>query len=260
MATIRATITDAAAAMRSHRIRGPSHLRIITIPTPSCYQPARISLLLIVGPDRQRIRVPESLMMHIVFLRDKINMLKYGLPATSECELEFRYLNYDGVDAVLNWVTGKAVTLYVTRGGHVMFTHLNDMWATAAAWKMQNLKREIMETLKGGLKGGSDLSLPELVQMLTGFYKTEGLTTEDQGMVSDTVSLAIHKYSAHSWWVAIRDDNRPAGGVFYQRVAGLLFRNLRTALCDDCTAEDLMDQDACLSCGKPIGVMRRGGP
>ncbi|KAK6330423.1 hypothetical protein TWF696_003520 [Orbilia brochopaga] len=220
--------------------------------------------ILIVGRDRHRFRVSETLLLRVGYLRERIYDLKYGMPATAMCELEFPDLPSAGVEGVLNWLAGNAVTLYVSDGQHLVITHLNDLWTVAVSWKISGLKRDIVQTLTTGLRGngggGVDMALPELIRMLTGFYKTEGLTTDEQGMISDAVNLALQKFSPHIWWEGIRGDSRPAGaGLFYQRVAGLLFRNLRTVLCEDCTVEDLLDQHQCLSCGKVINVIRREG-
>ncbi|KAJ6255940.1 hypothetical protein Dda_9231 [Drechslerella dactyloides] len=237
------------------------HTRAIALPAhkaPSndSSPPMQVTTILRIGPTREKIRVPEALLHRVPFVREKIHTLKYGMPATATAELEFPTLNPDGVEEVLDWLAGKKVTLYVSTGERLVNTHLAELWTTAAAWEMADLKTEIVDRLTGALDsgGGAGLALPELIRMLTGFYCTAGLTGADQNMVSDLVNLAVRRFSPQNWWDGIRGDHRALGSVFYQRVAGLVFRNMRTVLCETCTMEDLMDQDCCLCCGKPLTI------
>ncbi|EWC46654.1 hypothetical protein DRE_04141 [Drechslerella stenobrocha 248] len=208
-------------------------------------------------PDRQPVRCHEANLIKSPVLRDKIEILKYGAPDDTVCELVFTKLPTIGIHDAVRWLYGHGFALAFSSVGRIEVQRVVDVWNVAHSWKLAPLRLKILDCIKEEIGNKRRVVIHELTTILTEFYCTNGLSSKEQNDISDTINTAIQHFSPHSWWANIQHDTRKYGaGTMYQRIAGLLFRNLRNVCCERCSIDKIPTTGNCIVCGEALPFSR----
>ncbi|EPS45740.1 hypothetical protein H072_181 [Dactylellina haptotyla CBS 200.50] len=226
------------------------HTRTVGLaaPTESPLYPDGPTVTIYAGPNSEHILAHQSVLMNYPYLAERIRALRQVGGYNGVLELHFPDLTWDGVEETVRWFYGKPVALYRVENQTIQSSCLSEMWHVARAWKIEDLRGEIMSTIQKEISIGNTMSIQDLVGVMSSFYQDSD--EKDQMMIHDTMNLALNEVPLSEWWNGI-PHTRPHGKV-HQRIAGYLISHLLDFFCDDCALKDVRKHYKCAGCGKRL--------
>ncbi|KAF3136943.1 hypothetical protein TWF703_005263 [Orbilia oligospora] len=146
-------------------------------------------------PTVTTLRSDEGALAEFPYFRARIASIRYGLHDATIINLTFEDIDPEGGTQVWNWMHGTTVKECLeTKGEFGLQFRIHAMYVAAVEWKLEHLRKKLLEACREMLKSGVFGDLHGFVKMMTHIYSIS--PREDQGDISDTINYAVKYYPA----------------------------------------------------------------